>query len=227
MKHGLLILAAFAPTLALAQQVSRPQKLDAPAAASAFAVQAPDEGSPFFSVREAAASYASQESSQARAANEVAIYPKVKDSPGSATAMFSRFFTDMFSSIKIKALNSEPFTEKLTITPREFSLQDRRDLETTYSVKNNTGKMVRLTFPSSQRIEIQTRDANGNVVDKWSDDRAFKPQDGIVIINPKERIEYVEPVPTREMKAGESYSIQTDVVGYPDYTATQVVTPTP
>jgi hypothetical protein len=106
-------------------------------------------------------------------------------------------------------------------------LQDRRDVETTYSVKNNTGKMVRLTFPTSQRIEILTRDANGNVVDKWSDDRAFKPQEGIVIINPKERIEYVEPVPTREMKAGESYSIQTDVVGYPDYTATQVVTPTP
>jgi len=141
--------------------------------------------------------------------------------------MFTRFFTDMFASVKFGTLQMEPSTEKLTIVPRDFSLQDRRDLETTYTVRNNTGKMVRLAFPTTQRIEIITRDASGTEIDKWSDDRAFKPQDGIVIINPKERIEYNETVPTRDMKAGQSYSIQADVAGYPDYTTTQTVTPSP
>lgn len=227
MKRGLLILAAVAPTMALAQTIERPKHISGQAAATAFAVRPPDEGSPFFSEREAAQSIARQDALGERASQEVAVYPKSKNSPDSASAMFTRFFTDMFASVKFGALQMEPSTEKLTIVPQDFSLQDRRDLETTYTVRNNTGKMVRLAFPTTQRLEITTRDGIGNEIDKWSDDRAFKPQDGIVIINPKERIEYNETVPTRDMKAGQSYSIQADVVGYPDYTATQTVTPSP
>lgn len=226
MKYGLLILAAVAPSVALAQTIDRPVKVEAQAAASAFAVQAPDEGSPFFSEREAAESFASQ-GGQVRRDTEVAEFPRVKNSTNSATSMFTSFFTDMFSSVKFASLKSTPTTQMLTITPQTFTLADRREVETKYWVRNNTGKMLRLTFPTTQRIEILTRDASGNVVDKWSDDRAFKPQDGIVIINPKERIEYIESVPTRDMKVSESYTIQADVVGYPDYTATQTIIPTP
>lgn len=227
MKRGLLILAAVAPTMALAQTIERPKAISGQAAASAFAVKPPDEGSPFFSERESAQSVARQEAQGITAPGEVATFPKSKNSPDSASAMFTRFFTDMFASVKIGSLRMEPSTEKLTITPQDFSLQERRDVETTYTVRNNTGKMVRLAFPTTQRLEIITRDASGTEIDKWSDDRAFKPQDGIIIINPKERIEYNESIPTRDMKAGESYSIQADVVGYPDYTATQTITPSP
>jgi hypothetical protein len=227
MKRGLILLAAVAPTLALAQTIERPKTLSSEAAATAFAVQAPDEGSPFFSDREAARALTQQEAAGYVAPGEVAEFPRSKNSPNSAGAMFTSFFTDMFSSVKFGSLRAEPFTETLTVTPQDFSLQDRRDVETTYTVVNNTGKMVRLAFPTSQRIDIITRDASGAEIDKWSDDRAFKPQDGIVIINPKERIEYKESIPTRDMKVGESYTIQADVVGYPDYTTTQTVSPTP
>jgi Intracellular proteinase inhibitor len=226
MKYALLILAAMAPTVAMAQTVDHPRKLTSTAAATAFSVQPPDEGSPFFSVREAALSYASQQATNP-SQDQVAIYPKVKNSPGSAAAMFNHFFTDMFASVKLGTLHQTPSTQTLTITPQDFSLQDRRDLDTVYSVRNNTSKMVKLAFPTTQRIEITTTDSSGTVIDKWSDDRAFEPQDGLVVINPKERIEYRETVPTREMKPAQPYAIQSSVVGYPDYTVEKTVTPRP
>ena len=48
-----------------------------------------------------------------------------------------------------------------------------------------------------------------------------------MIINPRERIEYSEKVATREMQPSETYTIKADVVGYPDYTADDGVTPSP
>jgi hypothetical protein len=193
-------------------------------AASAFAVTQPDEGSPFFAEREAARILASQPPAQARR-DALAVYPRVKNSDDSATAMFEKFFTEMFSSINLRKLQGRKTTENLTIDPPSFSLTDRREVEGTYSLRNNTGKLIRLDYETSQRIDIVTKDANGNVIDRWSDDRAFKPQEGVVILNPKERIEYREKIPTRDMKAGQPYTIQADVVGYPEYTASQPVTP--
>ena len=112
-------------------------------------------------------------------------------------------------------------------SPRSFPWSERRELDTTYTVRNNTKKIIRLDFNTTQRIDILTSDASGKVIEKWSEDRAFQLQEGIVIINPKERIEYSEKVATREMKPSETYTIKADVVGYPDYTATTTSRPRP
>ena len=58
------------------------------------------------------------------------------------------------------------------------------------------------------------------------EDRLFLLQEGVVIVNPKERIEYSEKVATRDMKPLEPY-IKADVIGYPDYSAEATVTPSP
>jgi hypothetical protein len=157
----------------------------------------------------------------------VATYPRAKNSPDSVTTMFTRFFTDMFSSIRLGRLRAEPTSEELKIEPTQFSLGDRRELDATYIVRNNTKKIIRLDFNTTQRIDILTFDPNGKVVEKWSEDRLFMLQEGVVIVNPKERIQYSEKVATRDMKPGETYSIKADVVGYPDYSAEHSVTPSP
>ena len=157
----------------------------------------------------------------------MATFPKSKDSPDSATVIFTKFFTEMFASVKFGRLRVEKTTQNLAVEPSEFSLAERRELNSTYTVRNNTKKIIRLDFNTTQRIDILTSDASGKVIEKWSEDHGFQVQEGIVIINPKERIEYPEKVATREMKPSETYTIKADVVGYPDYTATTTVTPSP
>jgi len=95
----------------------------------------------------------------------------------------------------------------------------------TYTIRNNTKNISRLEYPTTQRIDILTYDSKGVVIDRWSDDRAFVPEEGIVVINPKERIEYQEKVPTREMKSGESYRIETFTTSAEKFKSEQVITP--
>jgi hypothetical protein len=222
MKSLAILLALVAPGILLAQQAPGAKPTPKPAVsypASAFAVIPRDEGSPFFAERQSA--------KLALPEDTVAVFPKSKDSPDSVTTIFTKFFTDMFASLKFGRLRAEKTTQNLAVDPSEFSLSERRELDTTYTVRNNTKKMIRLDFNTTQRIDILTSDASGKAIEKWSEDRAFQLQEGIVIINPKERIEYSEKVATREMKPSETYTIKADVVGYPDYTATTTVTPAP
>jgi Intracellular proteinase inhibitor len=230
MKRGILTLALLTPALALAQTLPGAKATPRPSsqeAAAAFAVKPPDEGSPFFTEREAAKDFVNDQGQNNGTVDTVAVYPRAKNSPDTATAMFTHFFTDMFASVHIGSLHTAPTTDNLKITPEDFSLKDRHELDTAYTVRNNSGKMMRLEFSTSQRVELLTEDVNGKVVNKWSDERGFVPEEGLVIINPKERIEYNESIVTREMKPKETYTIKADVVGYPDYTVTHSVTPSP
>ncbi len=59
---------------------------------------------------------------------------------------------------------------------------------------------------------------DGKVIDKWSDDQVFSPREGIVFINPKERIEYSEKMSDADMKSGQMYSIEGSVPNNPEFT---------
>ncbi len=230
---GLTIL--WAATSAFAQQaspkVAATPKPTAQEAIAAFSVKQPDEGSPFFSDRELAkserAANARGELFNATGPNQMAVYPKVRDSQNNAGAIFTGFFTNMFSSVKLGKLGGQETINRLQVEPTEFSLGDRREVEVTYSVSNNTKKIMRLDYPTAQRVEILTTGPNGEQIDRWSDDRAFEPQEGIVIINPGERIEYSEKIPTRDMKPGEVYTISGEVSANPGFEAGRQVTPNP
>src|SRR5262245_55319025 len=230
MKVLALSLACILPVILLAQEVPGAKPSPTPAVSypvAAFSVPPPDEGSVFFAERQNAKFTLSREGQAEAALGEVAEYPRAKNTPDSVTTMFTRFFTDMFSSIRLGRLRAEPTSEELKIEPTQFSLGDRRELDATYTVRNNTKKIIRLDFNTTQRIDILTFDPNGKVVEKWSEDRLFMLQEGVVIVNPKERIQYSEKVATRDMKPGETYSIKADVLGYPDYSAERSVTPSP
>jgi Intracellular proteinase inhibitor len=230
MKFLALSVVCLLPAVLLAQEVPGARPGPTPITsypASVFSVPPPDEGSVFFAERQEAKFTLSREGQAELAQNEVAEYPRAKGSPDSVTTMFTRFFTDMFASIRLGRLRPEPTTETLKVEPPQFSLAERRELDTTYTVRNNAKKILRLDFNTTQRIDILTFDPSGKIVEKWSEDRLFLLQEGVVIVNPKERIEYSEKVATRDMKPQESYTIKADIVGYPDYSAEAIVTPSP
>jgi Intracellular proteinase inhibitor len=230
MKPFVLLLALLSPGVLLAQEVPGANPSPTPATSSpssAFSIPPPDEGSVFFAERQEAKFAMSAEGRALMERDTVATYPRAKGSPDSITTMFTRFFTDMFASIRLGRLRPERTTQTIEVNPSNFSLGERRELDATYSVRNNTKKIIRLDFNTTQRIDILTFDPSGKIVEKWSEDRLFMLQEGVVIVNPKERIEYSEKVATRDMKASEPYTIKADIIGYPDYAAETIVTPSP
>lgn len=231
MKSFVIFLAAISPGVLLAQMPgANPNPSPTPSGSypvSAFSVPPPDEGSVFFAERQKAKFTMSSEGQAEVEEDSVSTYPRAKGSPDSVTTMFTRFFTDMFASVRLGRLRPEKTTQNLKIEPTEFSLAERRELDATYTVRNNTKKIIRLDFNTTQRVDILTFDPSGKVIEKWSEDRLFMLQEGVVIVNPKERIEYSEKVATREMKSTEPYTIKADIIGYPDYAAETTVTPSP
>lgn len=230
MRLYIALLTILAPASLMAQG-ARPAPLNFQESVEAFAIQPPDENSPFFSDREAARQErqqaARQEMRSGLGPDGTAIYPKVKGSNDSSTAIFSRFFTEMFASIKFGAIKRNPTTENLKLDPQSFSLAERREVNATYTLTNNTKKIMRIDYPTKQRLEILTKDANGTVIDRWSDDRVFEDKEDIIFINPNERIQYSEQIPTREMKAYETYEITAEVPENPDYSVSKTVVPQP
>ena len=223
MKRAVLIFLAAGLAPLLAQTAKpKPPPVDS---ATAFAIADPDENSPFFMDQKKADITRGVDYAGHEAADSVAVYPQCRTSPDSATAQVKGFFTNMFSSVNFGPIRRAPTTENLEISPTKFSLQDRREVNVTYTIRNNTKNISRLEYPTTQRIDILTYDSKGVVIDRWSDDRAFQPEDGIVIINPKERIEYQEKIPTREMKPSESYRVEMFTTSTEKFQSAKTITP--
>jgi len=139
-------------------------------------------------------------------------------------AQFGSFFAEAFSFIRF---TREPggAASTIEVKPKEVNLEDTREVRVTFRVANKTGKMLRLTFPTEQRLEILVRNEAGSVIERWSEDRSFGQAMGFVTINPDEKLEYVEDLSTREMKAGEAYFIEASLVDHPEYAAIEMIKP--
>ncbi len=183
----------------------------------------PDEESPFFVVRDPDSEPGTRRSQRQKGAQE--SFPRNKGSDRSAGETFTGFFTEMFASVTLPG-EKKSSGSKLVVEPSEFSLDDRREVAVDFTIYNKTKKLLRLEFPTSQRIEIVIKDPAGAVIERWSDDRAFDDQEGIVMINPDERVEYQEKIATREMVPGTTYVIEASVANNEEFTRTTTVTPT-
>ena len=182
-------------------------------AATPFEWTPPDESTPFFVSGQ---DFYAQEQKILSVTSPASQYPLVKKGPGSLSGQIRGFFTGMFASVKLRG--AAPSEEaSLTIDPVEPNLADTRELKVDYTIRNNSRRMARLDFPTSQRLEILTKNSSGAVIDRWSDDRSFQPQEGIVIINPNERIEYREKISTRDMKRGQTYEVEAMLKSDPDF----------
>jgi hypothetical protein len=95
-------------------------------------------------------------------------------------------------------------------------LSEVRQLPVRVLLTNRADRAVELNFPSEQRIEILLRDAAGQVVTRWSENRAFADQAGTLLINPGEHVEYSETIATRELVPGKVFTVEAMVPAYPE-----------
>ncbi len=191
-----------------------------PDAATAFAIKPPDEASPFFLTSVV------DDANYQRIESPSKGYPRVpRREYDSALGKVSHFFTDMFADVKLGSASGQLEEASLQVDPGSPVIKDQREIEVTYTVRNNSKSLARLDFPTTQRIEILTYNSSGAIVDRWSDDRAFKPEEGIVVINPRERIEFREKISTRDMRPAETYKTQASLKSEPDFVVEQTVTP--
>lgn len=113
----------------------------------------------------------------------------------------------------------------LTIDPAQVKLSDHRAVRVALSVVNKGKETVQLDFPTTQRIEVLLKSEDGNVLSKWSEDQKVEEEQGFLVINPEERLEYSANVSTREMAAGKSYIIEAYFPNFDQLRASRTITP--
>ncbi len=115
----------------------------------------------------------------------------------------------------------------ILIEPMPLKLSDVRTVKVTLQLANRGKKLSQLDFPTTQRIEVLVKDATGKVIERWSEDQAFQNEPTLVAINPGERLEYTANVATRDLHAGQPFTIEGFFPNYGELRATKTVTPLP
>ena len=100
-----------------------------------------------------------------------------------------------------------------------IKLSEVRQLPVRITLTNRGERGVELSFPSEQRIEILLHDYAGQVVTRWSDNRAFEERSGNLLINPQEHVEYNETIATRELSPGKVFTVEAVLPAYPELDA--------
>jgi Intracellular proteinase inhibitor len=115
----------------------------------------------------------------------------------------------------------------ISIAPMPLKLSDVRTMTVTLQLANKGKKLAQLDFPTTQRIEVLVKDSTGKMIEQWSEDQAFENEPTLVAINPAERLEYTATVATRELKAGQTYTIEGFFPNFEQLRATKQITPLP
>jgi hypothetical protein len=100
-------------------------------------------------------------------------------------------------------------------------LSEVRQLRVHVVLTNLSGNPIALDFPTSQRVDIQLLNPAGEVLTRWSENRAFTEEVGDVLINPREQIVYNETIATRELQPGRVYSVEVFLPKYSELRARQ------
>jgi hypothetical protein len=96
----------------------------------------------------------------------------------------------------------------LQADPAEVKVPEVKQIKVSVTLANHGGKIAQLEFPTSQRIEVLVKSKEGKTIEQWSEDQAFSSEPTMVTINPNERLEYSVNVATRDMVAGQAYTIE-------------------
>jgi hypothetical protein len=183
-----------------------------------FAERPPDEASPFMALA------GLDEREQSKITAPQRGYPRMPAPEDTLGAKLKSFYIGAVSSLQGRGTQTREVAT-LSIEPQDPLLKETRELDAIYTVRNTGRQMTRIEFLTTQRLEMVTRNASGGVVERWSDDRSFQPIEGIVVINPDERIEFQEQIPTRDMRAGGVYTVEASLATEPDYAVEQTVQP--
>jgi hypothetical protein len=113
-----------------------------------------------------------------------------------------------------RPLNVKSLIARVSVEPNSPKLGEQRQVSVTLRLTNKGKRLAQLEFPTSQRVEGLIRDKVGNVIERWSEDQRFERESGVVSINPGERVEYTIALATREMSAGDVYTVEAFIFGY-------------
>ena len=146
-----------------------------------------------------------------------------------ACSLLHRHHTEPPQTKAERRSNSRRLDLTLRVSPDPVKLGEVREIVSNITVRNTSKSPVTLKFPTTQILEISLRDvATGAVVSKWSTDRTFTDDSRIIAINSGERLEYSEPITTRELKAGKVYNLEVAFLGYEnELSAKKVIIPQP
>ena len=114
----------------------------------------------------------------------------------------------------------------MTLEPAVVKLPDTRAVRVTIQVVNNSKQPIQLEFPSSQRIEVLVKNETGKVILRSSDDQKLDKEQGFLVINPEERLEYTATVATRDMVVGQAYMIEAFFPNFDQLRASRALMPT-
>jgi Intracellular proteinase inhibitor len=104
----------------------------------------------------------------------------------------------------------------LKLSSQPVKLSEVRQLEVKITLTNVSKRAVSLEFPTDQRIEILLKNPTDAVLTTWSDNRAFDPKSGLVLINPGEHIFYPETIATRELTPNKVFVVEVFFPQYPE-----------
>ena len=125
--------------------------------------------------------------------------------------------------------NAQGLAVELRSSPDPVKLGEVRQIDVTVILRNTSKQPVHLNFPTGQSIEIVLREPNsGKILTKWSTDRVFNSESRYLLVNAQERLEFNEPITTRELQAGKPYTLEAYFIGYEkDLRASKAVIPQP
>ena len=75
------------------------------------------------------------------------------------------------------------------------------------------------------RIDVVVKAEGGKIISRWSDDQRIEKEPGILLINPRERLEYSAKIATREMTAGRAFEIEAYFPSYDRLRVSRTVVP--
>lgn len=110
---------------------------------------------------------------------------------------------------------------EVQVPTESIRLSEVRQLRVQAILRNIGGSPVPLDFPTSQRIDIHLLNSAGEVLTRWSENRAFTEEIGNLTINPREQVAYNETIATRELQPGRVYSVEVFFPKYPELRARQ------
>jgi hypothetical protein len=122
-------------------------------------------------------------------------------------------------------MNLKGLAVELRVDPPAPKLGENRQMAVIIRLTNKTKRLIQLNFPTTQRIDVTVKNKAGKMIEHWSDDQRFENEAGLVAINPGERLEYTANISTRDLVAGEEFTVDGFFPSHESLRATAKVVP--
>jgi len=151
--------------------------------------------------------------------------PAVRDAPDSFRRLFNTINQEIIHRPHRPSVTGDKTSLSVLLEPAQIELKERREITVTLGLTNESNRQLRITFPTTQRIELLLKDKTGRILEKWPEYYHFEPIEEIVAINPNETIQFSQRLPTRMMRRSETYTIDASFSNNPQYSRTISIQP--